>query len=152
MSSENSSCGEGATASDGPSSQSGLLQSSVADPDPGSGAFLTLGSGMGKKSGSGMNNPDHISESLETIFLGLKYVNSFMCIRDGKNDDPGSGMQKNLIRNTASISVVYRHYFDAKISGSASDFLHFDADPNLDPNPTPEISHFTFHSCWIIRF
>jgi hypothetical protein len=23
---------------------------------------------MGKKSGSGMNNPDHISESLETIF------------------------------------------------------------------------------------
>ncbi len=26
---------------------------SVADPDPGSGAFLTPGSGMGKKSGSG---------------------------------------------------------------------------------------------------
>jgi hypothetical protein len=45
---------------------------SVADPDPGSGAFLTPGSGMvGKKSGpgSGMNHPDHISESLETIFL-----------------------------------------------------------------------------------
>ncbi len=38
--------------------------------DPGSGAFLTPGSGMGKKSGSGsgMNIPDHISESLETIF------------------------------------------------------------------------------------
>jgi hypothetical protein len=38
--------------------------------DPGSGAFLTLGTGMGKKSGSGsgMNNTDHISESLETIF------------------------------------------------------------------------------------
>ncbi len=36
----------------------------------GSGAFLTPGSGMGRKSGSrsGMNNPDHISESLETIF------------------------------------------------------------------------------------
>jgi hypothetical protein len=36
--------------------------SSVADPDPGSGAFLTPGSGMGRKSasGSGMNNPDHI--------------------------------------------------------------------------------------------
>jgi hypothetical protein len=43
---------------------------SVADPDPGSGAFLTPGSGMDKKSGSGsgMNNPDHIFESLETIF------------------------------------------------------------------------------------
>jgi hypothetical protein len=44
--------------------------SSVADPDPGSGAFLTLGSGMGKKTGSGpgtrpgMNKPCHISESL----------------------------------------------------------------------------------------
>ncbi len=51
VSSENRSCGEGATTSDCPSSQSGLLQISVADPDPGSGAFLTLGSGMGK-------NPD----------------------------------------------------------------------------------------------
>ncbi len=42
--------------------------SSVADP--GSGASLTPGSGMGNKSGSGsgMNNPDHIFESLETIF------------------------------------------------------------------------------------
>jgi hypothetical protein len=31
---------------------------------------MTQGSGMGKKSksGSGMNIPDHISESLETIF------------------------------------------------------------------------------------
>jgi hypothetical protein len=40
----------------------------VADPE--SGAFLTSGYGMGKKSGSGsgMNNPDHISESSVTIF------------------------------------------------------------------------------------
>jgi hypothetical protein len=43
---------------------------SVADPDPGSCAFLTPGSGMDKKSRSvsGMNNPDHISERSETIF------------------------------------------------------------------------------------
>jgi len=43
---------------------------SVADPDPGSGAFLTPGSGMGKKSRSGsrMNIPEHTAESLETIF------------------------------------------------------------------------------------
>jgi hypothetical protein len=34
---------------------------SVADPDPGSGALLTPGSGMN-------NHLDHISESLETIF------------------------------------------------------------------------------------
>jgi hypothetical protein len=37
---------------------------SVADPDPGSGVFLTPGSGMGKSQhpdpGSGMDNPDHI--------------------------------------------------------------------------------------------
>ncbi len=42
--------------------------------DPGSSAFFTPGSGMGKSQdpdpGSGMNNPNHISESLETIILG----------------------------------------------------------------------------------
>ncbi len=45
----------------------------VTDPDSGPGAFLTPGYGMGKKSrsGSGMNIPDHNSESLETIF-GVK--------------------------------------------------------------------------------
>jgi hypothetical protein len=37
-----------------------------------------------------MNNPDHISESLETVF-GLIYLNSLMGIRDGKSRirDPG---------------------------------------------------------------
>jgi hypothetical protein len=51
---------------------------------------LHPGSGMGKKSGSGsgMNNPDHNSKSLEKNF-GLKYSNSLMRIRDGKNSDPG---------------------------------------------------------------
>ncbi len=43
--------------------QSGVFIS-VADSDPGLGAFLTPGSGMGKSQhphpGSGMNNPDHI--------------------------------------------------------------------------------------------
>jgi hypothetical protein len=40
----------------------------------GSGAFLTPGSRMGKKSGSGsgMNNPDHISEEPGNNFLGQK--------------------------------------------------------------------------------
>jgi hypothetical protein len=50
-----------------------------------------------------MNNPVHISESVETIFLGLKYLNSLTRIRDGKNGDPGwkkwgSGMEKIRIR------------------------------------------------------
>ncbi len=42
--------------------------------DPVSSAFLTPGSGMGNKSGSGsgMNNTDHISESLEAIILVKK--------------------------------------------------------------------------------
>ncbi len=53
--------------------------------------FWTLdpGSGMGKKPGSGMNNADHISESLKNLFFGLKYSNFLMWIRDGKNSDPG---------------------------------------------------------------
>jgi hypothetical protein len=50
-----------------------------------------------------MNNPDHISESLKTIF-GLNYLNSFMWIRDGKNSDPGwkkvgSGIRKKYPRS-----------------------------------------------------
>jgi hypothetical protein len=71
---------------------------SLADPDPGSGVFLTLGSGsgMGKKSGfrSGIYNPDHIYKSLETIFgvtiLKFIYVNPESGIREGKNPHPGS--------------------------------------------------------------
>jgi hypothetical protein len=48
---------------------------------------------MGKKSGSGfgMNNLDHISESLETIF-GVNILKFF-------GADPGSGMEKILIRD-----------------------------------------------------
>ncbi len=54
------------------------MEAVLRDPDPGSGAFLTPGSGMGKKSrsGSGMNIPDQISESLETIFW-LKILKFF---------------------------------------------------------------------------
>jgi hypothetical protein len=60
---------------------------------------------MGKKSGSGsgMNNPDHISESLEKSFW-VKILKFFdtdpgsrsekfgFGIRDGKNSDSGSGI------------------------------------------------------------
>ncbi len=35
-----------------------IYSNSVADADPGSGAFLTPGSGMGKKSGSGIRDLD----------------------------------------------------------------------------------------------
>jgi hypothetical protein len=62
-----------------------LVTNSVSDPDPGSGAFLIPWSVMGKKSGSGsgMNNPDHVSASLETIFW-VKILKFF---------DLGSGIQ-----------------------------------------------------------
>jgi hypothetical protein len=53
---------------------------------------------MVKKSGSGMNNPNHISENLENFFW-LKYLNSLMRIRDGSNSDPGSLMEKIQIRD-----------------------------------------------------
>ncbi len=57
----------------------------IRDPVP----LWPLDPGLVKKSGSpgsGINNPDHISESLETVF-GLKYLNSLMRIRD---KHPGS--------------------------------------------------------------
>jgi hypothetical protein len=41
---------------------------SVADPDPGCGAFFDPRLRDGKKSGSGINIPNQISKSLATIF------------------------------------------------------------------------------------
>jgi hypothetical protein len=65
---------------------------SVADPDPGSGAFLTAGSGM--------NKPDHISEGLETIFW-LKILKFFDADPGSEMRDPGwkkfgSGIRINI--------------------------------------------------------
>jgi hypothetical protein len=65
-----------------------------ADPASGSGAFLTPGSGIGKKMRIQIRNeqPGHISESLETIF-GLKYLNFYlMRIRDPGCRKFGSGI------------------------------------------------------------
>jgi hypothetical protein len=42
--------------------------------------------GKSQETGFGMNNPDHISESLDTIFWGLKYLKFF-------DTDSGSGMK-----------------------------------------------------------
>ncbi len=51
-------------------------------------------------SGSGTNNPDHISESLE-IFFWLNYLNTLrrIRIRDPESFDPGSGMENIRIRD-----------------------------------------------------
>jgi hypothetical protein len=66
---------------------------SVADPDPGSGAFLTPRSGMGKKSVSGIRDeqPGSYFLELRNHFLGLKYSNSLMRIRDPGWEQFGSG-------------------------------------------------------------
>ncbi len=64
---------------------------SVADPDPGSGAFLIPGSGMGKKSESEMNNPDHIPRAWKPFFR-VKYLNSCMRIGDPGWKKFGSGI------------------------------------------------------------
>jgi hypothetical protein len=57
----------------------------------GSGAFLTPGSGMGKKIRIRIRDEQtgsHFRE-LRNTFLGLKYLNSFTSIQDGKKLDPG---------------------------------------------------------------
>ncbi len=68
----------------------------VSGADPGSGAFLTLDPRWVKSQdpypGSGMNNSDHIYESLETIFSGGPVLKFF-------DLDPGSGMEKIGIRD-----------------------------------------------------
>jgi hypothetical protein len=62
-----------------------LILISVADPDPGWVKNQDPGSG------SGMNNPDRISESLETIFW-VKILKFF-------DADPEFGMEKIRIRD-----------------------------------------------------
>jgi hypothetical protein len=54
---------------------------------------------MGKKSGSGINNPDHISESLETFFW-VKIHRFF-------DADPGSGMEKIRIRDNTDYKSTH---------------------------------------------
>jgi hypothetical protein len=58
--------------------------------DPGSGALMTPGSGMGKNQdpdpGLKMNIPDHISESLEKLDPGWV-----------KNQDPDPGLKMNIL-------------------------------------------------------
>jgi hypothetical protein len=63
---------------------------------------VTQVTGMGKKSGSGseMNNPDHISESLKNNFLGYFKILKFFMV------DPGFGMEKIRIRSLGRKKVI----------------------------------------------
>jgi hypothetical protein len=92
------------------------LEGSVADPDPGSGIRCLFDPWIGDLgwvknqnpdpgSGSRMNIPDHMSESLESIF-GLKYctVLRFLCGCGSGSGirnlfDPGSGIREKHPRS-----------------------------------------------------
>jgi hypothetical protein len=58
---------------------------------------------MGRKSASGSRIRDEQPGSyflqFRNHFLGLKYLNSLMRIRDGDSSDPGFGMEKCRIRD-----------------------------------------------------
>jgi len=88
-----------------------LLQISVVDPDPGSSALLTPGSRIrdGWKISIRIRDyvPDHISESLETIFgLKILWCSSGSGIRD--LFDPGSRIKKfgSVIRDKFHVFVT----------------------------------------------
>jgi hypothetical protein len=61
-----------------------------------------------------MNNPDHISKSLETIFW-VKILKFFLFgsgmekiqIRDGKKSDLGSEIRKKLPGSTTLLEMLY---------------------------------------------
>jgi hypothetical protein len=114
-----------------------IFVTSVADLDPGSGAILIFFT----HPGSGMNTPDHISESLEIMFW-VKILKFF-------DADPGSWIEnirirdKHLGSSTLLVtSVVDWHRFDAVPDPDPT--FHFKADPDpdrqalcADPNPVP---------------
>jgi hypothetical protein len=89
------------------------LNISVADPDPGSGAFLTTGSGIRNPGWVKNQDPDpHISESLEIIFWVKKTPKFFFLCGCGsgmeKNSDSGSGInipdvELGLMRSTTRV-------------------------------------------------
>jgi hypothetical protein len=92
----------------------------VADPNPGSGAFLASGSGMEKipDPGSGI-----ILENLVSVFWDKKYLKSLMQIcrcgcgsgscqhwlREGKNRiwDPGSGSRINIPDSQHCLNPIF---------------------------------------------
>ncbi len=67
---------------------------------------------MGKKSGSGISNPDHISQILEIIFW-VKILKFFDADLGSGIQDPGSGMEKIWIQDQGSgINILdTQHYF-----------------------------------------
>ncbi len=70
----------------------------MADPDPGSGAFFTPGSGMGNESRSGSKM--NIRELRNNFWVKiLKFLDAECGCGSGNLFDPGSGMRKIRIRD-----------------------------------------------------
>jgi len=102
--------------------------------DPGSYAFLvflTPGSGIrdGKKSGSGMNIPDHFSESLETVFRVENTRNLWCGSGSGIWNifDTGSGMEK-----FGSVTLLEKLFCEG-VGGRWSDSLNIVSLPTKVP-------------------
>jgi hypothetical protein len=94
------------------------------DPDPGSGAFLTPGSGMGKKSRSGFRDEHPGSYIRDKQFFGLKilkflYADSYPGSGIFLTLDPGSWMEK------FGSGVRDKHHDQLGILGSDFDLEHF---------------------------
>jgi hypothetical protein len=83
----------------------------------GFGAFMTPGSWTGKnsRSGSELNIPDHISESLKTIFRvkTLQFFKFFYA--DAGTLEPGSGMEKIRIRDKHPGSATLNSHLDSNL-------------------------------------
>ncbi len=94
----------------------------VSDPDPGSGAFLTAGSGM------------DISESLETVLWVRILLNFLMRIWDGNHSDPE---WKNL--DPGCLSRIPQHCFYISLARDHTLFTKsLDPDQGILVNPYPD--------------
>jgi hypothetical protein len=98
---------------------------------------------MGKKSGSGskMNNPDHISSSLETIFW-VKILKSF-------HEEPGSAMEKIRIRDPGWKKHCPQHHLQShkrKETATTSIFTYNICNHiNTQNNISTSFYGFTYH-------
>ncbi len=94
----------------------------MADPDPGSGAFLTPGSGMGKIIKILIRDL-HISESLEQ-FLWLKILKFFYA-----DPDPGSGIFLTRDPGKKKIRIRDKHPGSATLAVDGLSYVWLVASP-----------------------
>ncbi len=117
-----------------------ILFQSVADPDPGSGAFLTARTGMGKKIRIRIHDdqPRSYFRELRNHFFGLKYLNSFMQIRDLGWEKFGSGIRYKHPRSATLLFHPFWAVLRIRVTlmriRNPDPGGHFDAD--ADPDST----------------